>query len=232
MESPAMLSRFPLRSAALLLPLLVAACASSSSPVAYQGLESATRLKPVKDDEAPFQYCDAAADFGRYRAIEIDPVVVYEGADQQFGSVSAEDRRAVADYMRAQFGEILGARYAPAAVPGPDVLRLRLTLTGIETSTPVISTISHLMPVGLVVNGGLQAAGRNGTFFGSVSYAAELSDSATGTLFYAYVTRQTPDALDVTASLGSLAAAREGVRIGAAHLRDRLGASCSTPANA
>src|SRR5579859_1775791 len=151
-----MLSRFPLRSAALLLPLLLAACASSPSPVAYEGLDSARQLKPVKDDEAPFQFCDAAADFGRYKAIVIEPVVIYEGADQQFGSVPAEDRKIVADYMRAQFGDSLAAKYALAAAPGPEILRLRLTLTGIETSIPVISTLSHLMPVGLVVNSGLQ----------------------------------------------------------------------------
>lgn len=218
-----MLSRFK----ALPFLLLLAACAPSPAPVAYRGLESAQRLQPVKDDEAPFQYCDKAADFSRFEAVEIDPVAVYEGDDSQFGPVSAEDRHAIADYMKSQFAEVLGAKFAPAAAPGPQVLRLRLTLTGIETSTPVISTLSHLMPVGLVVNSGLQAAGRNGTFLGSVSYAAELTDSASGTLLYAYVARQTPDALDVTASLGSLAAAREGVRIGAAHLRDKLGASCS-----
>jgi hypothetical protein len=57
---------------------------------------------------------------------------------------------------------------------------------------------------------------------GYPSYAAELSDASTGKLRYAYITRQTPDALDVTASFGSLAAAREGVRIGTTHLRDQL----------
>src|SRR5260221_13312938 len=97
-------------------------------------------------------------------------------------------------------------------------MRLHLTLRGIETSTPVISTVSHLAPMGLVVNTALQATGRNGTFFGSVSYAAELSDSESGALRYAYVTKQTPDALDITASIGYLDAAKTGIRIGAKHL--------------
>ena len=85
--------------------------------------------------------------------------------------------------------------------------------------------MSHLLPIGLAVNGGMQAAGRNGTNFGSVSYAVELSDGVLNELLYAYVTKQTPDALDVTASFGYLDAAREGVRIGAKHLQADLSKS-------
>jgi hypothetical protein len=201
--------------------LAVAAC-SSSTPVDYQGLASAHQLRPAKDDETPFQYRDNAVALANYSKILIDPVTLYDGPDAQFGSVSAEDRQIVAQYMQAKFAEILGEKFRIVTVPGPGIARLHLTLTGIETSTPVLSTLSHLAPVGVVVNGGLEAAGRNGTNFGSVSYAVELSDSATNTLLYAYVTKQTPDALDVTASIGYLDAAKEGVRIGATHLKGNL----------
>jgi hypothetical protein len=57
-----------------------------------------------------------------------------------------------------------------------------------------------------------------------------LSDAATADLLYAYVTKQTPDALDVTASVGYLDAAREGVRIGARHLRNELSKGLATEA--
>lgn len=211
--------------------LAMAGC-SSSTPVAYQGLASAQQLRPVKDDEKPFQYSNSDARWGRYTKILIDPVTIYDGRDGQFGSVSAEDRQIVADYMKTKFAEILGKKYPIVQAADPAVVRLHLTLTGIEKSTPVLSTISHLAPVGLVVNGGLQAAGSNGTQFGSVSYAVELSDGPTGTLLDAYVTKQTPDALDVTASFGYLDAAREGVRIGATHLQEDLAkAGFSTASN-
>jgi hypothetical protein len=207
-------------SSAIVMSLMLAGC--GSSPVDYQGLASANQLQPVKDDEAPFQFHSPDAEFANDSKILIDPVTVYTGTDAQFGSNSQEDRKEIADYMQKTFERTLGKRYQLATAPGPNTLRLHLTLTGIETSTPVISTITHLVPAGLVINTGLEATNHNGTFFGSVSYAAELSDASTGKLLYAYITRQTPDALDVTASFGSLAAAREGVRIGATHLRDRL----------
>ena len=202
--------------------VLLALAGCASSPVDYRGLASANRLQPVKDDEAPFQFRSPDADFADHSKILIDPVTIYTGSDAQLGSVSQKDRKTIADYMQKTFAKTLGRRCQLATAPGPDTLRLHLTLTGIKTSTPVLSTVSHLLPVGLVINTGLQATDRNGTFFGSVSYAAEIADGSTGKLLYAYVTKQTPDALDVTASFGSLAAAREGVRIGATHLRDQL----------
>lgn len=209
--------------------ILLAAC-STPAPVAYQELASAAQLKPVKDAEQPFQYLSPTVELARYPKLLIDPVTVYLGADGQFDDVSPEDRRAIADYMQRKFADALAARYQLVTAPEPGTLRLHLTLTGLETSTPVVSTVSHLAPVGLALNTGLEADGDNGTFFGSVTYAAELSDATSGALLYAYVTRQTPDALDVTASFGSLAAAREGVRIGAAHLAKRLAAGVAASA--
>lgn len=214
--------------AASMTGIALAFAGCDAPPVAHQGLSSARELQPANDNEEPLQYRSAGADLARYSQLLIDPVTIYAGADAQFGSVSEDDRKSIAQYMQQTFAETLGRRYQLAAAPDADALRLHLTLTGVETSTPVISTIAHLAPVGLVINTGLQATNRNGTFFGAVSYAAELSDAATGTLLYAYVTRQTPDALDVTASFGSLAAAREGVRIGAAHLLNQLSTPIAT----
>lgn len=187
----------------IIISLALAGCASST-PVAYKGLSSAGQLQPVKDDDAPFQYRSPTADPRSFSKILIDPVSIYIGEDAQFGSVSQEDRKIIADYMQQKFAERLRSNYRIVERPEAGTMRLHLTLTGIETSTPVISTLSHITPIGLAVNTGLQASNRNGTFFGSVSYAAELSDASTGNLLYAYVTRQTPDALNATASFGYL----------------------------
>jgi hypothetical protein len=210
-------------SAALLIgAVTVAGCASSTPPVAYQQLPSAPLLRRVKDSAEPFQYRSVTADLRGYSKLVVDPVTIYGGPDAQFGSVSQEDRQIVADYMRRTFIEVLGKRYRIVAAPEPGAARLHLTLTGLETSTPVLSTVSHVVPLGLVANGVLEAKGDNGTFFGSVSYAAELFDASTGDLLRAYVRKETPGALDVTASVGTLDAARSGVRMGARQLRDEL----------
>ncbi len=213
-----------LRLLGLLSPVLLADCGGPPPVAAYRDLPSAAQLQPAKNAEMPFQYQSPTAELARYPKLLIDPVAIYAGSDAQFGSVAAEHRQAMAEYMQQVFAETLGKRYQLVTAAEPGTLRLHLTLTGIETNTPGISAVSHLSPIGVLVNTGLEADGDNGTFLGSITYAAELSDATSGTLLYAYVTRQTPDALDFTASFGGLAAARAGVRIGAAHLTEKLAA--------
>jgi hypothetical protein len=195
---------------------------ASTTPLAYEDLPSSSQLKPVKKGNDLFLYTDPNADIRNYASLIIDPVTVYAGKDSQFGSVTDEGRRAIAEYMRQQFTAVLGKKYQIVTAANSGTLRLHLTLTGVETSTPVLSAVSHLLPAGLLVNAGFQVAGHKGTFLGSVSQAVDLYDAETGELLYASISKETAHALDLTASFGRLDAARAGVRLGAQHLCDRL----------
>lgn len=126
--------------------------------------------------------------------------MIYAGPDAQFGKMSATDKQALASYMHQEFSKVLGRRFQPVAQAGPGTLRARLTLTGAEASTPVLSTVSHVFPGGLVVNAGAQAIGGRGTFSGWVSYAVEIEDAETGSLLYAHVASRSANALDITAN--------------------------------
>jgi len=205
----------------LIAALALTGCASTP-PLTFHELPSASKLQPVKDQKDHFRYRNPASDFRNYTSLIVDPVTIYTGSDSQFGSVPDDGRRVIADYMHQQFTEVLGKNLQITDSVAPHTARLHLTLIGLETSTPVLSTATHVLPVALLVNVGLGASGHNGTFFGSVCFAAELYDATTGELLYGSVSRETPFALDVTASLGRLDAARAGVRRGAKHLRNDL----------
>ena len=223
MDSSPHRSTFVLRiaaSAGLGVSLSLGGCASTR-PVAYQDLSSASELKPVKGYNQ-FQYMNPSDPLRNYDALVVDPVSIYGGADAQFGPVSQQGRQEIAVYMQQEFTKLLGKKMEITDSPKPGTVRLHLTLTGMEKSTPVMSPLSHLLPVGLLVNAGFEAAGHNGSFFGSVSYAIELYDVSTGELIYAAVSKETPRALDLTSSFGRLDAAKAGVRHGAEHLCEDL----------
>jgi hypothetical protein len=125
--------------------------------------------------------------------------------------------------MTTEFSEALGQRFRFAAKPGPDTLRIRLTLTGAETTTPVLATFSRF-DIGMGSYNLVQAArDRKGTFSGSVSYAVEIYNASTSRLLESYVTRQYPRTYDISATFGSLSAARAGISIGAKSLVDSFG---------
>ncbi|ASL46964.1 hypothetical protein bAD24_III06200 [Burkholderia sp. AD24] len=202
--------------------LMTAACValigcSSVTPVAYSGIASAPYLRPNPQDDSgrvPYRF-SSQTDWQQYTKVIIDPVVVYRGADNQFGDMRDEDKAALATYMQTRFAEKLRGRFEIATAPGPNTLRLKLTLTGAKTSTPVISTLSRFDIAGGIYNGVQTVRGREGAFTGSVIYAVEIYDAASNRLINAYVSKQYPSPMNIGASFGSLGASKTGIEKGA-----------------
>lgn len=203
--------------------LMLAACASPD-PVAYGGLASSSYLKANRETDAgrlPFAY-STHPDWRAYSKVLIEPVAVYEGADNQLGDLSPEDRAELAGYLQDQFSSALAKRFRLAAGPGLGTLRVRLTLTGAATNSAVISTFARLDMAGSLYNGIQAVRGHEGMMMGSVSYAVEIYDSGSDRLLEAFVAKQYPGAYNIGATFGSLAAARTGVDKGAEALAEHL----------
>ncbi|WP_410014033.1 DUF3313 family protein [Sodalis sp. C49] len=211
------------RPAALILGIALAGCAGTP-PAHYSGIDSSSQLRPNTDDQAyriPYRYSEPV-DWKKYTSIIIDPVVIYQGADQQFGDMAQDDRKALATYMHNQFSEKLRPRFREAATPSPDTLRVKLTLTGAETTMPVIGTFTKFDLAGGPYNIVQSIRGKEGLLNGSVSYAVEIRDGATNRLLNAYIAKQYPNALNVGASIGALSAAEVGIDKGADELAEML----------
>ncbi|CCF95757.1 DUF3313 family protein [Ralstonia solanacearum] len=202
--------------------LIAVACASlvgcaGVQPVAYSGVESSRYLKPNPQDDSgrvPYSY-STQVDWSRYRRVMIDPVAIYRGSDNQFGNMSEGDRAMLASYMQNRFAEKLQSSFELVRSPGPDTLRVKLTLTGADTTTPVLGTLSRFDIAGGIYNGVQTVRGREGTFTGFVTYSVEIYDAASNRLLNAYVTKQYPSPWNIGASVGSLSAAKTGIDKGA-----------------
>ncbi|MFT4247848.1 MAG: DUF3313 domain-containing protein [Pseudomonas sp.] len=205
--------------------ILFASGCATTRPVAYSGIESSRYLRPNSDsrgDRTPYAYQAPRVDWKRYSRVMLDPVDIYAGADGQFEKISDQDKRVLADYMSEQFREALAHRYWFSPDPGPETLRVRLTLTGAKPTKKVIGTVMKVDLAGGPYNAVQAARGREGAFIGSVSYSVEIFDTHTNELLVAYVEKQYPNAMDFKASLGSLDAAKAGIRKGAEELTKKL----------
>jgi hypothetical protein len=206
------------------LVLVVGGCASTR-PVPYSGIESSRYMRPNDDsrgDRVPYTYQAPNVDWKRYSRVMLDPVGIYNGPDSQFEKVTDDDKRMLADYMSEQFRGELARRYWFSPGPGPETLRVRLTLTGAKSSKKVIGTVMKVDLAGGPYNAVQAARGREGAFIGSVSYSVEIFDTHTNELLAAYVEKQYPNAMNFKASLGSLDAAKAGIRKGAEELTKKL----------
>lgn len=211
--------------ALILTAVVTTAGCSSTSPLKYSGIETTSRMTPNTTDDSdriPFRYT-TPVDWSKYRSIIIDPVEIYGGSDAQFNDLSQEDRRNLADYMQKKFTEVLAEKFTVNTHAGSaPCLRLKLTLTGADTTPQVVGTFTKFDLAGGPYNIVQSVRGGRGLMSGYVNYAVEVRDAATGELLLAYVAEQYPNAMNVGATFGSMSAAEIGVDKGAEQLLEKL----------
>ncbi|KEY40033.1 DUF3313 domain-containing protein [Pantoea agglomerans] len=209
----------------ILIAVIAAVGCSSTSPVKYSGIQATSRMTPNTADDSdriPFRYT-APVDWSKYRSIAIDPVEIYGGSDAQFNDLSQEDRRNLADYMQKKFADVLREKFTVNNSAGnTPSLRLKLTLTGADTTPQVVGTFTKFDLAGGPYNIVQSVRGGRGLMSGYVNYAVEVKDAATGELLLAYVAEQYPNAMNVGATFGSMSAAETGVDKGAEQLLEKL----------
>ncbi|MEQ9945635.1 DUF3313 domain-containing protein [Pectobacterium aroidearum] len=211
------------RPTVLALAVVLAGCANNP-PVRYSGIASSSQLAQNTGEHAdriPYRYT-TAVDWQQYTHIIIDPVSIYQGSDNQFNDMSQQDRQSLATYMQDTFSKTLRSRFNEVTTPTPGTLRLKLTLTGADTTTPVAGTFTKFDLAGGPYNIVQSIRGKEGLLNGSVSYAVEIYDATTNKLLNAYVAKQYPNAMNVSASVGALSAAEVGIDKAAEELADML----------
>jgi hypothetical protein len=216
---------FTVLALSLALGFVLALGGCETQPVRYADVATTTYLAPndgADSETVPYRYAAASVDWRSYTKVIVDPVAIYQGPDQQFGSLSEAEKETLARTMQAQFTERLKKRFTVTHVTGPNTIRVRLTLTGAETNMAVLSTLSRFDIAGGIYNGLQAVRGREGALTGSVNYVAEIIDASTSRLLYAYIAKQYPGPYDLGATIGPLAAAEAGIDKGAKALIEGL----------
>jgi Protein of unknown function (DUF3313) len=198
--------------------LLVAGC-STTAPKSGKYSEVPEADKLERDTRFPHSlvYIKEGVKLSLYTKFMVDPVEIYRGSDASWHKqkVTEQEKQELAQFARAELIRALGKSYAVVNQPGPGVMRIKMTLVDVELTTTSLAVVSHLAPAGVGINLLKTGAGMQGSFMGSVTLAGELRDSLSDAVIAAYLTKQTPLALDVSKTFGKLSAARAGLTEGA-----------------
>ena len=203
--------------------LVFASCAGSRPP-AYSLLSSSSRLQTNPNDKSgktPYLFSSGPI-AGKYSKVVVEPVAIYSGDDQQFDKVSAKQKAVLAQYMKEEFQKELSTRYSLVSRPTSETLRVKVTLTGAKTTPPVVGVFTRFDMAGGPYNVVQSIRGKEGMMTGSVSFAVEVYEGSSDRLLKAYVEKQYPNALNVGANVGALAASKAGIREGAKQLLKNL----------
>ncbi|MFB0935565.1 MAG: DUF3313 domain-containing protein [Propionivibrio sp.] len=122
-------------------------------------LSDYSKLRPVEGKEGIQRYLDRSTDLKPYAKIFIDPVQVFLSNDPEaYKGVQPDVLKRIADSFSTAFASAVSTGYQVVNAPGPDVLRVRLAITGIQPVSPPLG-VTDFIPIKAVFNAGRAAAG-------------------------------------------------------------------------
>lgn len=150
----------------------------SGSSVPTSGfLGDYSQLHPGSKDQALLVYFNPNANWGQYNAVMIDKVTIGFAPERQ---ISEQDQEALANYYHNKLQEDLSKNFTIVNQPGLNVMRLRVALTDATTATPVLRTVSVVIPQARLLNSVKNMASGTYAFVGSARSEGEVLDSMSG----------------------------------------------------
>src|SRR4249920_3184307 len=128
----------------LLVAVLLASGASAQTPSGF--LSDYSRLSPAADLPGTSIWISKDFDFKPYRKIMLDKVEVFVSPTSEYHGVSPDVLKGMADRFTASFKKALQSGYQLVDKPGPDVLRIRPALSGINLVKPSFN-VTNVIPV-------------------------------------------------------------------------------------
>jgi Protein of unknown function (DUF3313) len=201
--------------------LAVSAC-SDDQTNKPSGLSSSGQLAADTKISGAWIYRSPNANFGKYKRVMLDPTVIYGGPEANFKDISVADRQTYAATVDAEMRRVLGEKISLVSAPGPDVVRIHVTLIGVRTTVGGVATVTRVLPIGIAVNAIRGAAGEGGTMTGGIELAVELYDSQTNDLLAGAVRDIAPGAFDLGATMSTNDTVKASASDAATILRDAL----------
>jgi hypothetical protein len=167
-------------SALLMMALAACAVTEQDKPASIQQtgfLKDYSQLQPGTKDQALLRYINPNARWSQYTKVLIEPVTFWGDPSSK---VSVQDQQQLCSYYYNKLNEDLSKKFQIVNRPGPGVMTVRVALTDPTTATPVLRSVSVVIPQARLLNSVTNLATGSYAFVGSAQSEAEIDDSQTG----------------------------------------------------
>lgn len=141
------------------------------------GSDCANRLTMGGKEQAGLRYVNPAAQWTNYNKIMIDPVTFWGGDSTK---VSAADQQTLVNYFNQQLRKQIGEKFEIVDQPGPGVMKVQVAMTDAETATPVLRSVSMIVPQAHMLSNLKYLATGTFPFVGGAQAEARITDSVSG----------------------------------------------------
>ena len=226
-----------LTSLSLALAMLAAGCATTQEAAVtdknycpFLGSALCARLVEGKDPSrlssagpaqstAYLRYVNANAQWSKYKSVMLQPVTFWAGGDDK---ISAKDQHMLTNYFYQALEKSLSPAFTMASEPGPGVMRVQVALEDVTTATPVLRSISMIIPQARVLATLKLAATGTYPFVGSAQAEWKITDSESGEVLAAAVDKRVGSGAMTTAAQWQFGDAENALTAWSQQLSDRL----------
>lgn len=171
----------------ILLFLGLVGCTASKQMNTSGFLQDYSKLQPGGEDRADYVYINKDVDFTKYKKAFVDKVVIYLTPELQSRGIQPDVMKELADAFEKELAMEINSSLPMVDQAGPDTLRVRVAITDIEPSDPVLNTVGAILPVGWVISAASKATTGAAANVGKASIEMEVLDSVTGKILGAAV---------------------------------------------
>ena len=170
---------------------------------------------------AYLRYVNPDAKWTTYKSVMLQPVTFWAGDDDK---LSTKDQHQLTNYFYQALEKQLGTKFQMVSEPGPGVMRVQVALEDATTATPVLRSISMVIPQARALATLKVLATGSYPFVGSAQAEAKITDSETGMVLAAAVDRRIGGGALGTAAQWQLGDAENAINAWAGQMTERLGA--------
>ncbi|MDD5322585.1 MAG: DUF3313 domain-containing protein [Methylococcales bacterium] len=174
--------------------LLLSACATTQKAAVNQAdvncaflANDCSLLTAGGKDQTDLRYLNPAAQWTQYNKVLIDPVTFWGGASTQ---VSASDQQMLTNYFSQQLNKELGQKFQIVTQPGPGVMKIDVAIVDAEAATPVLRSISMIVPQAHMLANLKYLATGTFPFVGGAQAEAKVTDSVSGQVLGLFVDKR------------------------------------------
>jgi hypothetical protein len=141
-------------------------------------------LKPGQEGQAALVYINPNVQWSQYDKVMLEPVEFWDGENS---SISPEDQHMLTSYFYNQLKTDLQKNFTLVDQGGPGVMVLQVALINAKAATPVMRSVSLVVPQIRLVNALQSMATGSYAFVGSAEAAGKITDSQSGQLLAAAI---------------------------------------------
>ena len=153
--------------------MFLAACASTTAPSKSLFLgEYENKLQAGPEGGAKLLWLKPGADFAKYNKFMVDYPVFALAPESEYKGIDGDEMKTLADNASKGLIEGISKEYTVVSEPGPDVVRIHFGIVDLKQSSPVLSGVTSVVPIGLGIS--LIKKGASDSYTGSGGTKAEV----------------------------------------------------------